>query len=512
MPPKPRRPPAGPGPTDPGPHRKPPAPESLDPAHVLLMLDDADARRRVTSWLGPKNVDEMLDFARRDALPGSGRRRVILLHGIMGGQLIDRRGLLDDVIWFDLPQLLYAGGLERLRLTVDGLGDAMPQARLEPSRPLRVVYDLLWWHLAGVGGFRVHPIAYDWRKSIDRAAERLAGQIESLAAGDVEARFSVVAHSMGGVVATRYAMLYPEQARRRLDRLVFLGVPLAGCFEPFQLWAGVHPTAARVDRVAPGRGETVRQVWATFPGMAELCPDPAQFDCETLLDPATWPDLAPLAGWLKHARGWRSAFRVPDFLRERLDVVLSADHDTCVGLVRGPDGVRQRHAPGDGAVPAASAWCDGARHWLAPAFHPLLPLDHTVRTAVVALLATGECGLRRVGERADLPGDSHEHGPGELDTTRDPTGLFDLPEEGAPAGPPGSVGDPGPETPGDPSLPDLRDRAGRGELCNGDAMWLFGCDAERSPGSSETVARAPRNTPPRGPGRPDLGGADRGPR
>lgn len=461
--------------------RRKPTPESLDPAHVLLMLDDPEAKRRVTSWLGKHNVDEMLEFARREASPESGQRRVVLLHGIMGGQLVDRRGLLDDVIWFDLPQLLYASGLERLRLTVDGLGDAMPQARLEPSRPLRVVYDLLAWHLAGVGGFRVHPLAYDWRKSLDVAANRFHAQLEALSAGDVDARFSVVAHSMGGMVALRYAMLHPAHARRRLEQLVFLGVPIAGCFEPFQLWAGVHPTARRVDTIAPGRGESVRQVWATFPGMAELTADPAQFDSDTLLDPATWPDLAPLGRWLEHARAWRRDFHVPDFVRERLDVVLSTEHDTCVGLRRLPEGVHQRHAPGDGAVPAASTWCEGARHWRTDAYHPLLPLDGDVRSAVVALLASEgrACALPRVASRADLhPRDPHDHGPGEL-PDRDPTGLLRLPDEGSP-------------------LAGLRDRAALGEACNGDAMWLFGCDTAAD-SDGEPIPRAPANTPPRGP-------------
>ena len=453
------------------PSRQPPSPESLDPAHVLLMLEDSEARRRVTSWLGAGNVDEMLAFAKRDTAPDGGTRRVIVLHGIMGGQLVDRRGLLDDVIWFDLPQLLYAGGIERLRLTVDGLGDAVPQARLEPSRPLRVVYDLLAWHLGGAGGFRVHPLAYDWRKSIDVAANRLNAQIEALSAGDVDARFSVVAHSMGGVVAARYAMLHPERARRRLDQLVFLGVPLGGCFEPFQLWAGVHPTAARVDRVAPGRGESVRQVFATFPGMAELCADPRLFDSGDLLDGGTWPDLAPLPPWLAHARAWRADFRVPDFVRDRLDVVLSADHDTTVGLWRDREGVRQRHSPGDGAVPVAAAWCEGARHWLTDTYHPLLPVDHGVRAAVVALLNTGTCALPRATDVRIVSGSPHDHGAGELGA-RDPTGLFD----------------------DAPALDALHARLDRGEGCNGDAMWLLGCDTD-TPEGGEPVPRAPRKTP-----------------
>lgn len=455
--------------------RRPPAPESLDPAHVLLMLEDADARRRVTNWLGADAVRQMLDFAGR-APPDDGSDRVVVLHGIMGGQLVDRRGLLDDVVWFDLPQLLYAGGLERLRLTVDGQADAMPRVQLEPTRPLRVVYDLLAWHLAGVGGLRVHPFAYDWRKSIDLAARKLHAHLEALSAGDPDARFSIVAHSMGGAVALRYAAQFGEHARRRLDRLVFLGVPVAGCFEPFQLWAGVHPTAARVDRIAPGRGETVRQVWATFPGMAELCADPRQFDAEALLDPATWPDLAPLAAWLPHGRRWRARARVPDWLPARTDVLLSTGFDTCVGLERLPDGVAQRHAAGDGAVPAAAAWLEGARHWLTEAHHPLLPVDGTVRAAVTALLRGGTCELPSLPDRGALPAGAHVHPPRDHFLAPDPTGLF---------------GD------GAPDLPGLVDRLDRGEACNGDAMWLFGCDTAPDPADgTRPIARPPRNTPP----------------
>lgn len=442
-----------------------PSPESLDPAQVLLLLEDENARRRLTSWLGTRQVDEMVSLAGREVDADDERRRVVVLHGIMGGQLVDRRGVHDDVIWFDLRQLLYSGGLERLRLTEDGK-DAARGAKLEATRPLRILYDLLAWHLAGVGGFRVHSLAYDWRKSIDLAAEKLHGDLEALAAGDADARFSVVAHSLGGVVTARYASRFPEAANRRLEQVVVMGSPLAGCFEPFQLWAGVHHTAARVERVASGRGELVRQVFATFPSMAELCPDPRRFDCEVLLDPRTWPDLPTLGPLFGHHRAWRARAGVPEFLLDRLDVVLSAAHDTCVGLERGPtakDPVIQRHGPGDGSVPVASAWCPGARgHYAVPTHHPLLPLEHGVRSLVVALVASNGAfsgGVRRVESLAELEG-----GP-VLPTADDR---------------------PPPEAP----LDTFAARAGRGDACNGDGMWLLGCNTA-VPGDTTAGDRPP---------------------
>ncbi|MES2638335.1 MAG: hypothetical protein V4850_02605 [Myxococcota bacterium] len=454
---------------------RPPAPESLDPALVLLLLEDDNARRRLTSWLGTRQVDEMVALAGRGVPEEDEQRRVVVLHGIMGGQLVDRRGVHEDVIWFDLPHLLYADGIERLRLTEAGR-DAARGSRLEATRPLRILYDLLAWHLAGVGGFRVHSLAYDWRKNIDLAAEKLHGDLEALAAGDDDARFTVVAHSLGGVVTMRYATRFPAAARRRLEQVVVMGSPLAGCFEPFQLWSGVHPTAARVDQVS-GRGDLVRQVFATFPSMAELCPDPRRFDSEALLDARTWPDLPTLGPLFGHGRAWRDKAGVPDFLLDRLDVVLSAAHDTCVGLVRGPsvaDPVTQRLGPGDGSVPVASAWCPGARgHYAVPTHHPLMPLDHGVRALVVALVASNGASGGETARVASLA---------ELESAH-----------------PGPTADAAPPAP----LQSFQARAGRGDACNGDGMWLLGCNVA-SPGDPTAGGRpldrvAPRGSGPREP-------------
>jgi pimeloyl-ACP methyl ester carboxylesterase len=446
-------------------------------------MDDQAARRRLSAYYGPEQIEEMLGFAARTVRPDAGRRRVLLLHGIMGGQLVDRRGLLDDVIWFDLPQLLYARGIERLRLAPDGRTDAAPGANLEPSRPLRVIYDLLAWHLSAVGGFQVDALAYDWRKPIDASALRLHGQIEALAAGDDDVRFTLVAHSMGGVVATRYASLFPEVAARRLEQAVFLGTPVHGCFEPFQLYAGVHPTAARVEQVASGQGEVVRQVFATFPGLAQLCADPARFDSGGLLDPATWPDLPQLGPWLDRARAWRARATVPPHLLDRLDIVLAGNRPTCAGLRRTAGGVEQVIAPGDGSVTVGGAWCDGARgHFASTAHHPLLALDATVRAGLVELVAS------RGARAGNLP---RLAAPGVPELGLAPALVAELAACG-------DAADPGACAAG------VRARLRNGEVDNRDAMWFLGDPRAPAPETSPPETSAPPRATPPGPADPVL--------
>ncbi len=86
--------------------------------------------------------------------------------------------------------------------------------------------------------------AYDWRRSIDRSAETLALRLEEAFdyhAGDLE--ISLVAHSMGGLVARCYLESERFAGRRGLDRvrrLITIGTPHRGAAVALPLTLGLE--------------------------------------------------------------------------------------------------------------------------------------------------------------------------------------------------------------------------------------------------------------------------------
>ena len=94
----------------------------------------------------------------------------------------------------------------------------------------------------GVGpGLRYAVYTYDWRRDLVESARGLALRLEGLARekGDPAARFHLVGHSMGGLVARyylRYGDAEPPSARpvtwagaRRMASVVLAATPNAGC-------------------------------------------------------------------------------------------------------------------------------------------------------------------------------------------------------------------------------------------------------------------------------------------
>jgi pimeloyl-ACP methyl ester carboxylesterase len=90
----------------------------------------------------------------------------------------------------------------------------------------------------GVAGY--HIFGYDWRRDIVESARRLHDALEALAErrGDPEARFNLVGHSMGGLVARyylRYGTAEPDDdapvtwaGARRVRHLLVVATPNAG--------------------------------------------------------------------------------------------------------------------------------------------------------------------------------------------------------------------------------------------------------------------------------------------
>src|ERR1041384_4678985 len=160
----------------------------------------------------------------------TGKRRVIVVPGILGSRLVNRK--TGEVVW---PTAF--------RSETDGLGlpispdlaanrdDLVPERIIETAKLLKYgpevyVYHELLKALRTYGGYRegdwdnpgadgdhdtFYVFAYDWRRDNVETARELFRQIENLKRklNRPDLRFNILAHSMGGLIA-RYATRYGD--------------------------------------------------------------------------------------------------------------------------------------------------------------------------------------------------------------------------------------------------------------------------------------------------------------
>ena len=175
-------------------------------------------------------ADQELSRLARRAAGMRGGPRALILPGIMGSTIgRARKGLPDDVKWFD-PAEIALGGMTRL---------ALPRGRrLGPLGVLRFAYERLRLVLRIAGYDAVfHP--YDWRIDLASNGRALADRLDTERRQDVV----LVGHSMGGLVA-RAALAH--KGAERITRVIQLGTPNRGAFIAIQALRGTYPLIRRL--------------------------------------------------------------------------------------------------------------------------------------------------------------------------------------------------------------------------------------------------------------------------
>jgi pimeloyl-ACP methyl ester carboxylesterase len=152
-----------------------------------------------------------------------------------------------------------------------------------------------------------HVFTYDWRRCIADSARQLGEYLDELAKrrGDPEARFNLIGHSMGGLVA-RYYLRYGDAepacglpvtwaGARRIANLILVATPSGGSIPALD--ALLHG-----DRVGFSSTTLASDVIGRMPAIYELLPPP---EARPLVVPGEGPQAADLldpALWERH--GW----------------------------------------------------------------------------------------------------------------------------------------------------------------------------------------------------------------
>ncbi len=138
---------------------------------------------QLREYFGAEELEALLGLRARAlaAERRNGRERpvVVFLPGIMGSNLVAvRRGIDEDLVWIDYLGLA-AGQMELLRLTPDGRREAETAVRVRCISVDKRAYAGLVVALSG--HWDVQPFAFDWRKDLDLAAERLQAYLDDSA-------------------------------------------------------------------------------------------------------------------------------------------------------------------------------------------------------------------------------------------------------------------------------------------------------------------------------------------
>lgn len=364
------------------------ASNSESPPEPLWNLRDADAEvalltgrhaRALETILGPEQYDELRQLAREaESTRTRGGPRVLILPGIMGSKLGVKRTLWDDLYWFD--PLDWTFGVAR-RLSLDSSEKKVTALGVFLFAYLRLKLSLRR------DGFDADFYPFDWRLSLRDLGRDLA---RHLVQKETAKEVSLVAHSMGGLVS-RAALRADGAASDKVRRLIMLGTPNFGSFEPVLALRGVHnlvKTAAALD-LSQNTDELVTRVFASFPGLYQMLPSSARYAPINFFDPQVWPAKGPKVrpAILADAATIQDDLAPAD---DRFRLIAGINQKTAVSARREGDEFKYDYSgAGDGTVPWEFARLDGVATWFVEESHGSLANNRAVIRATVDLLSQG---------------------------------------------------------------------------------------------------------------------------
>lgn len=410
------------------------APDAEELARILREAEGPE-ERLLEEYLGQERLRRLRRLASRTVRGPAGAAggpvgNVIVLHGIMGGELTVgtpgqarlRQG--GDQVWMHYLRMAF-GAVGKLKLGPGGRAGADPKHEGYASGILKRYYGDTILRLGQM--YRTRAFWYDWRRSLDEAADDLCGVIEREFSGQP---VHLVAHSMGGLVARTFIKRHPDVWARlvardadgrmvRGGRLVMLGTPNHGSFAIPQIITGLEPMVRKLATLDLRNSlAEIQQIVNTFPGSLQMLPSPlVRADLEPLYKASTYARLrAPvqvsqdmLSAALNHHQAIANVIDA-----ERMVYVAGYDQPTLDNVVLAELDNPRAYAvtpKGDGRVPHELGLLKDVRTYYVRESHGSLQQNESVLAALPELLATGQTGSlsdRPVGIRALRAADADE--------------------------------------------------------------------------------------------------------
>lgn len=333
------------------------------------------------------------------------REAVIFLPGLMGSLLSSIRGIT-ELLWIN-PALILKGQTSWLELDQRGADDDNPRIHSMATSIEKLSY------LKGLITLgretELYEFPYDWRKPMESNADLLHDFIERWAEGNAAKQFTLVGHSMGGIVSRAYLARHRDSAKQRVKRLIMHGTPhfgAAGAVADLMLGNRMMAVAARLND-----NNRLRNLVLNMPSAYQLLPAPPDLFPADRAYPANWD--------LYDAKAWRLDGIRQDYLdagRRFHELLADFDHpvevheiagchlETIVDVERSFDERGKPHLriirvdegsdSGDATVPLWSARLPGASIYYVQHKHRYLSRHAPVLEATIALT---------YGDTPDLP-------------------------------------------------------------------------------------------------------------
>lgn len=325
----------------------------------LLSRPDGDQERALRSHFGDERYRRLHVAALRQTSRRATRTvkgNVVVIHGIMGGELTDFRDDDSDHIWARVFALI-GGKVSRLKLSADAETDADSKYQIRASGIMKRSYGEILLELAEQ--WNVQAFWYDWRKDLKLAAKELDAKIRVWYGPD--APVHLVAHSMGGLVARTFIRDFPERWEKMSGdagqggRLIMLGTPNHGSFAIPQVITGLEGMVRKLAVVDLKHGlDELLPVFNTFLGSYQMMPSPLVMpEIKWLYDAPVYAPIAVSQAHLDRAlKHHESLARIVDV--QRMIYVAGFDQPTFAGFKKKQPAAKDAYivtADGDGRVP-----------------------------------------------------------------------------------------------------------------------------------------------------------------
>jgi pimeloyl-ACP methyl ester carboxylesterase len=412
----------------------------------LLRHPTKEQEKALRAHLGEPRYKRMHELALRRGttralLSTRGRGNVVVIHGIMGGELsvIDRAGRAEQ-IWVKVLQLV-AGRLQRLRLAEDGREEYNAEYDVRPTGMMKRDYGELLLSLSQ--NWNVRAFWFDWRKDLAVAADALAAAISGWFTE--KSPVHIVAHSMGGLVARTFIKKHPRRWQEMWDRsgkgrlggrLVMLGTPNHGSFAIPQVITGLESIVGKLALVDSRHSlADLLQVLNSFVGSYQMLPSPLVMpEVEPLYKAETYGEFKVPQAHLTNARQHHE--RLKDVVDPGRMLFVAGDDQPTVSNIRDFTKLRDLDAydltrRGDGRVPHHLAMLKHVPTYYVRESHGDLPSNPTILQVLDDLLMAGATHVLSQspgGARGEETAHAKEHARKELETERktDEQQLSDL--------------------------------------------------------------------------------------
>jgi pimeloyl-ACP methyl ester carboxylesterase len=370
---------------------------SPDQLLARIAMADRDEQRVYQIYFGPEQYASLQRLAMRSAaLRGApSKGNVVVLHGIMGGELTLFNTDGQSRIWVDILHLM-AGQFDRLSLDdVSGLS-------LRDVRPSGIYMKFYATQIASLSqDWTVRPFFYDWRRDVRQAADDLARNIDSWFGP--AAPVHLVAHSMGGLVARSFLQRHPERWKSMADeklekggRLVMLGTPNYGSFAIPRLLFGrndVLDVLVKINLAHLLDRSFFINIIRTFTGAYQMLPVRAKLaGLDPLYRSTTYAAAQVRQEHLDSAEDFQREI-AGAIDRARMVYVAGYNRLTFSGITNpgalALDSGYTVTMRGDGTVPHVLGQIDGVKTYYVDEEHSKLPGNDRVCRAMTELLQTG---------------------------------------------------------------------------------------------------------------------------